>query len=339
MAQTVKKLDYLQQASIEKGEQLFLANCNKCHEVCKQNLGPSLSDVMYKRPLPWLVSFIQNSQEIIGSGDPYAENLYKSYNAMVMPSYPDLSREDIINILAYIDGADGSNRKDTVIGISTEVSALIKNAPNNIGSKQANEKDYYVNTNEYKLTMAEESVTRGKGLFNAQCSKCHEICQTKIGPALASVSQRRPLPWLVDFIKSPKNMVKSGDDYASFLVTNYSFVMPNFNYLPDEDLLDIISYIRSESSAGASAVGVNSQMISEGTIIRQSATDTIESKDYEEMREDGETRTFKKTEDMHPVLKILTILVIAALLALLIFGVSRFFKGRKGKGNNKPTRL
>jgi len=328
-AQTIKKLPYLQNASIEKGEALFIANCNKCHEVCNQNLGPALSDVMYKRPINWLVKFIQNSQEVIGSGDPYATHLYESYNAMVMPNYPDLTRDDIINIMAYIDMAAEPSRKDTIIGITTEVSGLINKAADNYDSKQPGEVDYYKNTDEYALMMTQESIKRGKGLFNAQCEQCHAICETKIGPALASISQRRPLPWLMDFIANPTEMVKTGDDYVSFLVTNYSFIMPNFDYLSDTDKLDILAYIRSESSAGSLTTGVNSQMLSEDAIIRQSADDTIQSTDYDSLREDGEMRTLKRTEGTSSAMKILIVLVVGGLIAIIFIAVFRLLKNKK----------
>jgi cytochrome c2 len=51
--------------SIDNGETLFLNNCNVCHALSIERIGPALSTVTKKRPLPWLLGFIKNSQSMI----------------------------------------------------------------------------------------------------------------------------------------------------------------------------------------------------------------------------------------------------------------------------------
>ncbi len=88
-------------AVISQGESLFNNNCTVCHAINQQVVGPALKNVHERRDLPWLISFIKNSQKVIQSGDDYAVNLYNEYNKTVMPSFA-YSDEEITSIVAYI---------------------------------------------------------------------------------------------------------------------------------------------------------------------------------------------------------------------------------------------
>ena len=49
----------------------------------------------------WLHKWIKNSQELVGSGDPYAKELFTKFNSVPMPPFTSLSDQDISDILAY----------------------------------------------------------------------------------------------------------------------------------------------------------------------------------------------------------------------------------------------
>lgn len=102
--------------SITEGQTLFSQHCNVCHGVGKQIIGPALASVHNRRPIDWLVRFIQNSQHvIIDEEDEYAQHLYNQYNQQVMPNFEFLSRGEILNILAYIKVESSS----TTAGVSS----------------------------------------------------------------------------------------------------------------------------------------------------------------------------------------------------------------------------
>ncbi len=86
---------------ISAGESLFNNNCTVCHAINEVVVGPALKNVHERQSLPWLISFIQNSQKVIQSGDDYAVNLYNEYNKTLMPSF-DYSEEEVTSIIAYI---------------------------------------------------------------------------------------------------------------------------------------------------------------------------------------------------------------------------------------------
>ncbi|MFW5761325.1 MAG: c-type cytochrome [Cyclobacteriaceae bacterium] len=89
-------------ARIEEGKQLFSQYCYQCHAVGMQKFGPALASVYKRHGSLWLLNFIKNSQEVIASGDDYANFLYERYNNMVMPNFEFLSDEEVFSILAYI---------------------------------------------------------------------------------------------------------------------------------------------------------------------------------------------------------------------------------------------
>ena len=87
--------------AIQEGATLYQNDCTVCHQIHAEVVGPALAGITERRPIPWLIRFIRNSQQVIQEGDEYAVELYNQYNKTLMPSF-DYSDEEIKNILAYI---------------------------------------------------------------------------------------------------------------------------------------------------------------------------------------------------------------------------------------------
>jgi len=92
-----------QEPDVQKGKSLFNANCAACHKLNKRAVGPALAGVTAKYDREWLYSWIKNSTAMVKSGDAQAVAIFEEYNGSVMTSFPQLSNEDIDNILAYTD--------------------------------------------------------------------------------------------------------------------------------------------------------------------------------------------------------------------------------------------
>ena len=86
-----------------KGKALFNSNCAACHALNAKRTGPALAGVGGKYEREWLYKWINNSQKMIKEGDPQAVALWEEWQPAVMNSFPQLSTEDIDNILAYTD--------------------------------------------------------------------------------------------------------------------------------------------------------------------------------------------------------------------------------------------
>ena len=89
--------------AVQAGKKLFNANCAACHKLNKRAVGSDLQGVSAKYDKEWLYSWIKNSTALVKSGDAQAVAIYEEYNGSVMTSFPQLSNEDIDNIIAYTD--------------------------------------------------------------------------------------------------------------------------------------------------------------------------------------------------------------------------------------------
>ena len=89
--------------AVAAGKSLFNANCAACHKLNKKAVGPALRGVSQKYDREWLYAWIKNSSAMIKSGDAQAVAIWEEYNKSVMTAFPQLSNEDIDNIIAYTD--------------------------------------------------------------------------------------------------------------------------------------------------------------------------------------------------------------------------------------------
>lgn len=93
---------------------------------------------------------------------------------------------------------------------------------------------------------------KGKDLFETHCTSCHAINEKLIGPALAGVHERRQEAWLIKWIKNSQALVKANDPVAVKLFKDHNgSVMTSFEQLSDDDIKDILAYIATGGTPGA----------------------------------------------------------------------------------------
>ena len=119
-----------------KGKALFNSNCAACHKLDKKMTGPALrgvEDRLYNDEgldREWLYKWIRNSSSLIKSGDDYANKIYAEYNGAAMTAYPQLSDDDLNNILAYT-----AQEKPAPVVKAVEVSPTGGNTSNGISNE------------------------------------------------------------------------------------------------------------------------------------------------------------------------------------------------------------
>lgn len=84
-----------------KGKAIFNTNCAACHKLDAKATGPALRGVADKYDKEWLYKWVKNSAELIKSGDADAVKVFEANGKVPMTAFPQLSNEDIDNILAY----------------------------------------------------------------------------------------------------------------------------------------------------------------------------------------------------------------------------------------------
>lgn len=99
----------------------------------------------------------------------------------------------------------------------------------------------------------EASVAAGKQLFDTNCKTCHRLDSRLIGPPLGGVYDRAPsIEWIQNFVQNSSAVIASGDPYAVELFNEYNKVlMTSFSSLKDEDVMDILGYIKTEDEKPA----------------------------------------------------------------------------------------
>ncbi|WP_242082840.1 cytochrome c3 family protein [Aestuariivivens sediminis] len=96
-----------QEGDPAKGKSLFNANCAACHQLDKKMTGPALRQVEQRLAdeqgldREWIYAWVRNSAGVIKSGDAYANKVYNDYGGAAMTAFPQLTDEDLNNILAY----------------------------------------------------------------------------------------------------------------------------------------------------------------------------------------------------------------------------------------------
>ena len=93
-------------------------------------------------------------------------------------------------------------------------------------------------------------ISAGESTFKANCTQCHQIWEVRLGPALNGVHERRSIEWLNSWIKNSQAMIQAGDPDAVALWDEYQpTVMPAYPF-SDDQVMELIAYIKSETDAG-----------------------------------------------------------------------------------------
>ncbi|GAB3576385.1 c-type cytochrome [Hymenobacter daeguensis] len=94
------------------------------------------------------------------------------------------------------------------------------------------------------------AIAAGDALFKGNCAQCHAVNEQVVGPALAGITKRRPISWLIPWVKNSSKVVASGDDYAVALFNKFNKQqMPSFA-LSDKEITSIVAYVTSQEGKG-----------------------------------------------------------------------------------------
>ncbi|CCG98180.1 cytochrome c class I [Fibrella aestuarina BUZ 2] len=97
-----------------------------------------------------------------------------------------------------------------------------------------------------------QTVANGETLFEAKCASCHNFKQDGIGPQLGGLKGVVDAQYLDQFIKSPKAMIDSRVARAYDKFRKFRTVMPNFNYLEQREIDQLVAYILKQPAPASS---------------------------------------------------------------------------------------
>ena len=107
------------------------------------------------------------------------------------------------------------------------------------------------------------AIASGDALFKNNCAQCHAVNDRVVGPALAGLTKRRRIGWVVAWVHNSSKVIATGDEYAVKLFDDYGKQqMPAFPQLSDKDIKDIVLWASSQeggvtTSASGAVVAAN----------------------------------------------------------------------------------
>jgi mono/diheme cytochrome c family protein len=105
-------------AAAQLADQFFQQNCVTCHTIGGGRLiGPDLKEAVQQKDRAWLEHFIQDPEAVLNSGDPYALQLKKDANGIVMPKMPGLTPEMAKSLLDLIE-VESKLPKSSLAGVA-----------------------------------------------------------------------------------------------------------------------------------------------------------------------------------------------------------------------------
>lgn len=98
---------FIQTAFAQTGEEIYKAQCVRCHTIGGgQLVGPDLKGAMKKYDDKWLLKWIRSSQTLINDGDKKAIELFEKYNEVQMADN-DYTDDQIKSVIAYVKEQSG----------------------------------------------------------------------------------------------------------------------------------------------------------------------------------------------------------------------------------------
>ncbi len=98
-----------------------------------------------------------------------------------------------------------------------------------------------------KVKVGGEAYERGKVLFQRKCAACHNPVfkyQDPAYPSLAGVVEKRDSVWIRAMIRNTSGLLESGDSLALAQFEEYGVAMTSFSDLTDEEVEDLITFLR-----------------------------------------------------------------------------------------------
>lgn len=95
----------------------------------------------------------------------------------------------------------------------------------------------------------------GAAIFKQKCTACHAIDKAVVGPALKGVDTKYDEAWLIKWVKNAPSLIASGDAQAVKASGFSPAMMSAFPELSDDDVKNIIAYVKVGDVKPAAAAG------------------------------------------------------------------------------------
>lgn len=120
------------------------------------------------------------------------------------------------------------------------------------------------------------SQINGELIFNTNCAACHTIGNgNMVGPDLKGLLDRREESWARKFIQSSQTLIAEGDSLALALFQENNYIPMPSQLLSEDELTEVLNYIKSQSIKDKSVEEISS--VDESEISIQENSPSIKS--------------------------------------------------------------
>jgi mono/diheme cytochrome c family protein len=113
---------------------------------------------------------------------------------------------------------------------------------------------------------------QGETIFNKTCIACHTIGSGRlVGPDLKDITDRRSEEWIISFVKSSQDMIKSGDPDAVAIFNEYNKLVMLDQNLTDDQIKDVMIYIKQQSSGSGQTTALTEEVKSSSGMVIEDA--------------------------------------------------------------------
>lgn len=124
----------------KSGEENFNSLCMTCHSLTDKVLvGPGLAGVKDRASEEWLIKWIKDPAALLSANDKYATEIFNKFNKVPMPGFPQLSDDEIKELLAFIDSksvapaagapAETASASSSSSSVSSSTDSVLKEDP------------------------------------------------------------------------------------------------------------------------------------------------------------------------------------------------------------------
>jgi mono/diheme cytochrome c family protein len=100
------------------------------------------------------------------------------------------------------------------------------------------------------------AIAAGEALFKTNCTQCHAVNEKVVGPALAGITKRRSILWIVPWVQNSARIIASGDEYGIKIYNDYGKQqMPSFS-LSKKEIEAIVAWINVQPESFPVSVNV-----------------------------------------------------------------------------------
>ena len=117
-ALSVLTVSATQAQDVVEGRKLFKENCNSCHQLNSNAVGPALTPKLTELDEAWAIKWIKNWKALVDAGDKQAIEAAK-YSPAEMTAFPRLKDEQIKNIIAYAKAGEPKKADSPVAGAAS----------------------------------------------------------------------------------------------------------------------------------------------------------------------------------------------------------------------------